>query len=216
MKYVTISDMHRLLAELRNLAPPRPLTYGESLQLARVQAWHLRQWMGAGDEPAINLLWLVRQRAVPVSFVPSYKLGEESGLTTDHFGGRLQVFINEGEPRVRQRFSLLHEVKHVLDFPDAARLHSRLGSGNAEVKANMIEWIANEFAGHVLMPTRLIKRMWFRTQNVELMARLFNVSPEAMTTRLSVLGLIGEPKPAPRGYFRAAGLRPAGVEQEAA
>ncbi len=216
MKYVTITDMHRLLAELRNLAPPRPLTYGESLQLARVQAWRLREWMKSGDELAVNLLWLTRQRAVPVSFVPSYRLGEESGLTTDHFGGRLQVFINEGEPHQRQRFSLLHELKHVLDFPDAARLHQRLGSGNAEVKANMVEWVANEFAGHVLMPTGLVKRMWFRTQNVELVARLFNVSPEAMTTRLSVLGLIGEPKPAPRRYFRAVGQVAVGSEVEAA
>lgn len=216
MKYVTIADRHRLLAELRGVAPHRPLTYGESLQLARLQAWRLRQWAGAGDEPNLNLLWLIRQRAIPVSFVPSYRLGEESGVTTDHFGGRLQVFINGGEPHQRQRFSLLHELKHVLDFPDAARLHTRLGSGNAEVKANMIEWIANEFAGHVLMPTKLVKRLWFRSQNAELMASLFNVSPEAMTTRLSVLGLIGEPKPAPRRYFREAGRLPAGTRQEAA
>lgn len=215
MRYVTIYDMHQLMTELRKLAPPRPLTYGESLQLARLQAFRLRQWAGAGDEPNLNLLWLIRQRAVPVSFVPSYRLGEESGLTTDHFGGRLQVFINGGEPHVRQRFSLLHELKHVLDFPDAARLHGRLGSGNPKVRDNMIEWVANEFAGHVLMPTRLVKRLWFRTQNVELMASLFNVSPEAMTTRLSVLGLIGDPKPAPRGYFRTAGTMPAQTEQAA-
>jgi hypothetical protein len=216
MRYVTIKDMHQLMTELRKLAPPRPLTYGESLQLARLQAFRLRQWAGAGDELNLNLLWLIRQRAVPVSFVPSYRLGEESGLTTDHFGGRLQMFINRGEPHVRQRFSLLHELKHVLDFPDATRLHARLGSGNPKVRDNMIEWVANEFAGHVLMPTRLVKRLWFGTQNVELMASLFNVSPEAMSTRLSVLGLIGEPKPAPRRYFRPAGLLPASVEPEAA
>jgi IrrE N-terminal-like domain len=212
MRYVTITHMQQLLDELRDLPPRRPLTYGESLQLARVQAVRLRAWAGADDKADMNLLWLLRQRAVPVSFVPPYRLGEASGLTTDHFGGRLQVFINGGEPHQRQRFSLLHEFKHVLDFPDAARLHARLGSGNPEVKANMVEWVANEFAGHVLMPTRLIKRLWFQTQSAELMANLFDVSLEAMTTRLTVLGLIGEPSSAPRRYFRAVGL----LEREAA
>jgi hypothetical protein len=216
MRYVTIAHMHQLMTELRDLAPPRALTYGESLQLARVQAVRLRAWAGADDKVNLNLLWLLRQRAVPVSFVPPYRLGEESGLTTDHFGGRLQVFINAGEPHQRQRFSLLHEFKHVLDFPDAARLHARLGSGNAEVKANMIEWVANEFAGQVLMPTRLIKRLWFQTQNAELLANLFDVSLEAMTTRLTVLGLIGQPAKAPRRYFRVAGRLPAPTEVEAA
>jgi Zn-dependent peptidase ImmA (M78 family) len=112
------------------------------------------------------------------------------------------MFINEAEPRVRQRFSLLHEFKHVLDFEDAQRLHAKLGNGYRRLQADMIEWIANEFAGQVLMPTPLVKRLWFSTQNLALMAGLFNVSVEAMTTKLERLGLIGEPKPMPRVYFR--------------
>jgi len=118
MKTPTKIAMRQLLSELRGIAPHRPLTYGESLQVARVQAARLRRWAEA-TEPDINLIWLVRQRLVPVSFVPSYKLGEQSGLTTDRVSGRLEMFVNHSEPELRQRFSLLHEFKHVLDFDDA-------------------------------------------------------------------------------------------------
>jgi hypothetical protein len=205
MNKPTKRAVQEMIASLRAVPAKRGFTYGESVQIARVQASKFRTWTGA-HEPEINLLWLVNQRAVPVNFAPSYLLSEQSGLTTNHITGKLEIFINDSEPQVRQRFSLLHEFKHVLDWPDADHLHSKLGSGDEELKGKMIEWIANEFAAQVLMPTRLIKRAWFMSQDLPLMATLFNVSREAMTTRLEKLGLIGEPKPRPRVYFRTTGL----------
>ncbi|MEC3976232.1 ImmA/IrrE family metallo-endopeptidase [Amycolatopsis sp. H20-H5] len=203
----TKAEMTALVNQLRAIAPKRPLTYGESLQVARLQASRYRQW-AAAIEPEINLIGLVKQRLMPVSFVPSYKLNGESGLTTDAVDGKLQIFVNENEPLVRQRFSLLHEMKHALDFDKAELLHSKLGRGNQKLHDDMIEWLANEFAAHVLMPTALVKRIWFTTQNLSLAASLFNVSTEAMATRLEKLGLIGTPKPAPRIYFRQVGSLP--------
>jgi predicted transcriptional regulator len=167
-----------------------------------LQAARLRRWAKATDEPDLNLIWLVKQKAFPVHFVASHKLGGESGITTDHVGGKLRVFINQGEPSVRQRFSLCHELKHVLDFEDAAKLHGKLGRGNAEVQRNQIELVANEFAGHVLMPSSMVKHLWCKLQDLPLVASMFNVSVEAMATRLERLGLIGEPMPEPRIYFR--------------
>lgn len=199
----TKAVMRSLIDELRALAPNRALSYGESVQVARLQAAHVRKWADA-TEPAINLIWLVKQRLVPVNFVGSHQLNEESGLTTNAVDGKLQVFINQNEPDVRQRFSLLHELKHVLDFDDADRLHARLGSGQQQRQAQQIEWICNEFAAHVLMPTALVKRAWYQTQDVTLAASLFHVSSEAMATRLERLNLTGEPHPAPRVYFRRA------------
>jgi hypothetical protein len=204
-KRATIKEMQTLIVRLRGLAHKRPLTYGESLQLARVQAFRLRAW-AEPTEPDMNLLWLRNQKAVPVEFVASHILHEESGLTTDAISGRLQMYINDQEPHVRQRFSLLHEFKHVLDFADADRLHARLGSGSERRQRDMIEWIANEFAGHVLMPTGMVKRLWFSLQDVSLLATMFHVSIEAMTTRLEILGLIGQPKAIPKVYFRASSL----------
>lgn len=201
MKTPTKTAMKELTAELRGIAPKRALTYGQSLQVARWQAARLRSWT-EGTRPDINLIWLVKQRLVPVNFAPSYKLGEESGMTTDQVSGKLEMFINEGEPDVRQRFSLLHEFKHVLDFDDASVLHSKLGRGNEKVKRVMIEAVANEFAAHVLMPTPMVKREWFTWQDLSTVANIFNVSTEAMGYRLEKLGILGERKPTPRAYFR--------------
>jgi Zn-dependent peptidase ImmA (M78 family) len=207
MKRPTIKEVTNLLGELRKLAPNRPLTYGESIQVARLQAARFRAWIDASDEPAVNLAGLVNQRVITVHFVPSHVLNEESGLTTDLMDDKLQVFINEGEPQVRQRFSLLHEWKHVLDFPNASNLHRNLGVGNDNLKSIRVELIANEFAAHVLMPTHLVKRVWFKTQDTTLAASLFNVSPEAMNTRLTKLGLINrKPQPTDRVAFRTHGL----------
>src|SRR5262249_46281339 len=121
---------------------------------------------------------------------------------TDLISGRLEIYINENEPAVRQRFSLLHELKHALDWENRAVLHATLGGGNEATKKIMVEAIANDFAAHVLMPTALVKSAWFQCQNITLMAAAFNVSLEAMTRRLENLGLSGTPKPAPRAYFR--------------
>lgn len=201
------AEIQELFAKLRAIPPKRPLTYGESLQVTRVQAARLRawaaQWLGR-DAADINLAWLVHQEFVPVSFVGSYKLGEQSGLTTDQVGGRLRMFVNNGEPPVRQRFSLLHELKHALDFDDARVLHAKLGCGNHEKRKDQIELICNEFAGHVLMPTHLVKREWFKWRELSVVANIFNVSTEAMTTRLEKLGILGEPKSISKIYFRRA------------
>lgn len=213
MESTSIAEIDQLIARLRAIAPKRPLSYGESLQVGRRQAERLRRSLSVA-QPDINLMWLIDQQAVPVKFVASHKLGEESGLTTDQITGRLTMFVNESEPRVRQRFSLLHEFKHVLDWRDADQLHARLGSGNASHQAQQIELIANDFAAHVLMPTALVKRWWFKTQHRALLATTFNVSLEAMTTRLTHLGLIGEPAKRPTTYFRRAGSLP-GVDERA-
>lgn len=203
-----------LIAELRSLAPKRPLTYGESLALARLQATKLRAWATV-TSPDINLVWLLNQTTVPVNLVPSHELGEESGLTTNAISGRLEMYLNRAEPAQRQRFSLLHEFKHVLDFTDADRLHQALGSGNPKVQVDQIELIANEFAGQVLMPKRLVVSAYLKTQNLPLTASLFNVSAEAMKTRLTKLGLIGEARPRPQTYFRFGGgaMAMAAIEQ---
>jgi Zn-dependent peptidase ImmA (M78 family) len=207
MKKPTIAEMQALIAQLRSIAPNRALTYGESLQVGRVQAAKLRRWAHA-DEPDINLAWLVLQRAIPVNLVPSHRLREESGLTTDLVSHKLEIFINQSEPDVRQRFSLLHEFKHALDWENRQVLHTKLGSGNEAIKNNLIEAIANDFAAHVLMPTGLMKREWFAWRDVPTVANIFNVSAEAATRRLEKLGILGEEKPMPRVYFRHGAILP--------
>ncbi|WP_326946677.1 hypothetical protein OG439_46355 [Amycolatopsis sp. NBC_01307] len=68
----TTKDITRLIDDLRALLPRRPLSYGESLHAARLQAAELRKQLEA-SEPDFNLIWLIEQQTVPVSFAPEYK-----------------------------------------------------------------------------------------------------------------------------------------------
>lgn len=207
MKTPTRKEVKTLLESLRALAPSRPLTYGESLQIARMQAAKLREWADSHGVAEFPLGWLTTQKVIPVNFAPAHELHEESGMTTDLLDGRLQMYINEREPHVRQRFSLLHEFKHAIDFTNAATLHKSLGAGDDAMKGLQIELIANEFAAQVLMPASLVKRVWKRTEDIALAASLFNVSREAMRVRLVKLGFIERPTATPRAYFRRSSLR---------
>jgi hypothetical protein len=192
-KLLTKEAMRKLVADLRAMAPSRSFSYGESLQVARVQAARLRGRLGTTDMPEFDLSWLIQQSFIPVNFVPSHELKEESGLTTNARGGKLQIFLHEREPDVRQRFSVLHEFKHALDFENFDVLYSRLGSGSADRHGQQIELICNEFAAQVLMPADLVKRLWLTLRDIESVALHFYVSPEAMRTRLTRLGFIDRP-----------------------
>jgi Zn-dependent peptidase ImmA (M78 family) len=200
---LTKKDMVKLIEHWRSLIDKRPLTYGEHLLSAREQAYHVRA-LADENQPALDLTWLVKQIAIPVSFVPSYILGTNSGLTTTRVGGKLQIFLNNNEPYLRQRFSLLHEWKHALDFYDQTVLFQDLGSGDKDVRHTQIEAIANDFAANVLMPMDLVIRIWLETRNIIQAAKMFNVSPEAMQKRLQKLGLIDKPGQQPPDRFRSA------------
>jgi Zn-dependent peptidase ImmA (M78 family) len=56
------------------------------------------------------------------------------------------------------------------------------------------------------MPTALVKREWFRWQDLPTVANMFNVSTEAMARRLEKLGIIGQSPSEHKGYFRTTGL----------
>lgn len=206
MNYVTITEMNTLLTQLRAISPRRPLSFGEALRVAGIQAFRIQQWLG-GTDARTNLAWLLQQRAVPVHRIPRYRLGDTtSGLTTDAVDGKLQIFVNQNEPHVRQRFTLAHELKHVLDFYANDTIYRRLGSGNAMRHHDQIEAVCNHFAAHLLMPTARFKRAWFRSQDVAQLAKQFYVSHEAVMVRLDKLGLSDEPQPPSRAFFRRSGL----------
>src|SRR2546423_1441838 len=98
-----------VLASLRALVPPRPLYPREALNIAQLQASHL---LGHFD---------IQSHAVPeeiVSELPRIQVLRESLPVSGsaHWNGRYWIItINGDEPPVRQRFSLMHEFKHVLD-----------------------------------------------------------------------------------------------------
>jgi Zn-dependent peptidase ImmA (M78 family) len=196
----------QLLSHVRQLAPKRALTFSESLTVAQHQAGRLRELLDI-RAAAMPLDWVPDIPKLTVQVVPAYKLGEEtSGLTTRQ-DGRYFIAINKNKSRAHRRFTLCHELKHLIDYPYARILHAGLGHGDPESQEYRIERIADHFAAHLLMPTTLMKRAWGRgLQDPRMLSQVFEVSQEAMRIRLDNLGLTGDDELPAATYFRRSSI----------
>lgn len=192
----------QFLPHLRQLAPKRALTVGESLAIAQRQALAIREWLGV-QPPAMPLGWVSELPRVMLEVVPAHTLDDgTSGLTTRRDGQYL-IQVNKNRPRVHRRWTLAHELKHLVDYPYARLWHAGLGHGDPQEQHWRIEKIADHFAANLLMPSMLVKRAWVRgLQNPRTLAQVFEVSVEATRIRLDDLGLTGEDDLPAVTYFR--------------
>jgi Zn-dependent peptidase ImmA (M78 family) len=96
-----------------------------------------------------------------------------------------QVFIryNANHPKVRNRFTVSHEVGHaVLAHTSSCKL------GNFMSK-DIIEVEANQFAAELLMPMAMLKQAVIQYPSTKELAALFWVSEEAMGWRVMDTGI---------------------------
>jgi Zn-dependent peptidase ImmA (M78 family) len=95
------------------------------------------------------------------------------------------IGINSRHHRRRQRFSLCHELAHILlNHPPEARCkRGKIALYNAE---------ADECAAELLMPTNLLRGWLRQTRNPSELARIFDVSEEAMVRKLSTVSVTQE------------------------
>lgn len=133
------------------------------------------------------------------------ELGEEvSGLLVSR-DDTAAICVREGEPVVRQRFTIAHEIGHFClrhQFEQGEHVHvdegwkmtARSSSRTAGLAPQEVE--ANQFAAALLMPSKLLRSRAARFANRQLddrdvseLARDFKVSEQAMAIRLSTLGL---------------------------
>jgi Zn-dependent peptidase ImmA (M78 family) len=171
------------LARIRALAPKRSLDLPTALGIAERQATLLLRLNGLTVAP-------VSLRAIGA--LPCITIGladlPTSGLSY-WTGKHWQLNANRTEPEVRQRFTLAHEFKHVVDHPGRDLFYA----SHAER-----ERVADHFAACLLMPKLLVTRAWCSgEQDIDRLASHFVVSVEAMTRRLLTLGLITERRARP-------------------
>lgn len=166
-----------LLGRLRALTPQRSdVTYDEAIRVAELQAIRLAELLGGPEglsEQAIALLPRIRivHEAISVSGM-SHWTGTEWLIT-----------LNESDSAARQRFTLLHEYKHIVDHGYAERLYT--GSSRA-TPAEQAEHAADYFAGCALVPKRELKAAWGGgMQRTADLAAHFGVSTIAITVRLA-------------------------------
>jgi Zn-dependent peptidase ImmA (M78 family) len=175
-----------LLSRLRSFVPRRGLSPAEARIIAERQAAILLNEAG------------LREPAVPeriVSELPFVRVTRRagfptSGLATETRSGWV-IVLRADEAVVRQRYSLIHEFKHVLDDPFIEWLYPTRGGYSPEDRA---ESICDYFAACVLMPRMWIKRDWASggIQDIARLARRYEVSRAAMKVRLTELRLLAQ------------------------
>jgi hypothetical protein len=178
---VTDERSPSVMAQLRALMPSRSLTLPESMRIAELQATRLLALSGVEAPPVPDSVVL----DLPRISVERYDPLPMSGYT--HWSkGRWQIVLNGAESAVRQRFSLIHELKHVIDHPFISTAYTRMNDPEA-----WAEQVCHYFAGCALMPRTWVKALFFNQgiQDVATLAGHFDVSRAAMRVRLAQLGM---------------------------
>ncbi|SDI89843.1 Zn-dependent peptidase ImmA, M78 family [Frankineae bacterium MT45] len=180
-----------VLAALRALIPREPLHLHEALTIAELQANRLLKLHGIHDVPVPVEIVSDLPRIV-VEYDPDLPEDIASGGGTWDSGRECWIIcLNASEPDTRQRFTLLHEFKHIVDHGSRGFVPHR---GRRYEGLEPVEYIADYFAGCVLMPKRHLKAAFFSlSQNPAELAELFDVSELAMTRRLCQLHLSDQP-----------------------
>lgn len=178
------------LAALRDQVPQRPLTPSEVRHVLERQATRL---LRLSDTPGPPVPVEAIASAIPRVTVKRVPNLPSSGRA--QWNGHIWVLlVDSTEAKVRQRYSVGHELAHVIWHPAAARALPATRTASAEQRT---EQACELFAACLLMPRVWMKRAYFDEgiQDVPALARLFGVSWVAMRIRLEQLGFVASPLP---------------------
>jgi predicted transcriptional regulator len=172
----------RILNKLRDLMPENVLDNKAMNQSCEKQAFKLRKLLGIKTakfpSDAINHLQMIDVRIddnLPYS---------ASARWADH---KWIITLNGRESYLRQRFSLAHEIKHIIDHKNKYYLYmDHIGITHNR----LAERQADYFAACLLMPKEHVMRLYKNglTSPTEL-SKHFEVSPRAMHIRMHTLKL---------------------------
>ncbi len=174
-----------------------------SVQSAKAEVETLIERLGI-TAPPVNIEAIAKRLGLTVVYED---LGPDvSGLLVSK-GNDAYVFIQRSDHAHRRRFSIAHEVAHFVlrhQFDGGRHVHVDRGHfisqrgprASAGIDPKEIE--ANQFAACLLMPSKLIRdsvratagEMPLLDHHVSSLAREYEVSDQAMTIRLTTLGLL--------------------------
>lgn len=169
-----------ILGRLRAVTPHRVVTFGEALRVAELQASKLSELLGVDD--GIRDFHIGGLPRITVT----YENLDVSGMS--HWNGYIWIItISKHDSLARQRFTLLHEFKHIIDHGRSTLLYA--GDRNRSA-AQQSEVAADYFAGCALVSKRQLKSAWgFGIQRPDALAAHFGVSEQAIRVRLAQTGL---------------------------
>jgi len=118
-------------------------------------------------------------------------LGTASGFAEFRHGSS-DIFIcayNTAEPDYRRRFTIAHELGHVL-LGHVSKGKKAKRDVNFNARGDWDEVDANAFAAELLMPEPHIREKVKSETNISTLAAYFGVSPTAIRNRLKNLGIL--------------------------
>jgi hypothetical protein len=98
------------------------------------------------------------------------------------------IHLNAHETGAEKRFTLFHELFHILTH----RAASRLPWQRRRKKGIFCELLADYFSKCVLMPRQYVVEKWAEVGDLDRMAEVFDVPSRAMWVKLRSLNLIGQ------------------------
>lgn len=99
------------------------------------------------------------------------------------------IFLKHGEYPLRSRFTLAHEIGHLVLGHRNGGVITDFYRGRADGYVDPQERDANEFAAELLMPAGLFKNLWESAATEEELSIVFGVSVTAAAVRAQRLGL---------------------------
>jgi hypothetical protein len=97
------------------------------------------------------------------------------------------VHLNSNDTPARQRFTLYHEIFHILAHCKGTPVFKKAGHSQGGA---FNELLADHFASIILLPTALVKRLWPEVQDIGRMAAVFEVPKPIVWITLKHLRLI--------------------------
>jgi Zn-dependent peptidase ImmA (M78 family) len=185
-----MDDIQTILRALRQLMPDRQLQRHEAISVAERQAAKLRELLAITEAP-IDIARIAELQGIAVTVKPNLTVMNtlSSGASWYDKTG-WHIAVNADDSRTRRRFTVGHEIKHIIDDPYIDMLYRGPGDSD-KVADGRAEEICDYFAGCLLMPRVTVKRLWAGgMQDQRVLAAQFGVSPAAMAKRLTVLGIV--------------------------
>ncbi|MCK4354453.1 MAG: ImmA/IrrE family metallo-endopeptidase [Dehalococcoidia bacterium] len=103
-----------------------------------------------------------------------------------HLKGSWIIQLNENDAPATRRFTLFHEIFHILAHRKATPVFRK-----GELKAGHFnELLAEQFAISILMPAEMVRRKWAESNSLSKMAEIFDVPKSVACVRLKLLHLI--------------------------
>lgn len=134
----------------------------------------LKVYMAAFEDPNISGMLILDASRVPPGVEP---------------GDAGTIFLKRGEYGPRSRFTLAHEIGHVVLGHRNGGVITDFYRGRSTGYLDPQERDANEFAAELLMPREIFTKLWQSSATEEELSLVFGVSATAAAVRAKALGL---------------------------